>query len=79
MDLRSTAHPTFAVETFPKNVDIPGDISWPARSPFLSACDFLVWGCLERRVFGTRSVDLYSLELRIFEERNALSPVMSEL
>lgn len=28
-----------------------GDISWPARSPDLSACDYFLWGYLKSRVF----------------------------
>jgi hypothetical protein len=28
-----------------------GDITWPARSPDLSACDFFLWGCLKSQVF----------------------------
>ena len=75
MDLRSIAHPSFLVETFPKNMDIPGHISWPSPSPFLSACDFLLWGCLKRSVFGTRSAYLRDLELRVSEERTVMSPV----
>jgi hypothetical protein len=51
MDPRSNVHPAFALETFPKNMDIPGDFSWPASSPFLSSRGFLLWGCLKRRVF----------------------------
>jgi hypothetical protein len=28
-----------------------GDITWPARSPNFSACDFFLWGCLKSQVF----------------------------
>jgi hypothetical protein len=28
-----------------------GDITWPARSPNLSACDFFLWGYLKSQVF----------------------------
>jgi hypothetical protein len=28
-----------------------GDITWPARSPDFSACDFFLWGHLKYRVF----------------------------
>jgi hypothetical protein len=28
-----------------------GDITWPARSPDLSACDFFLWGYLKSQVF----------------------------
>jgi hypothetical protein len=29
-----------------------GDITWPARSPDLSACDFFLWGYLISQVFN---------------------------
>jgi hypothetical protein len=37
---------------FPNSV-ISGceDITWPARSPDLSACDFFLWGYLKSQVF----------------------------
>jgi hypothetical protein len=28
-----------------------GDITWPVKSPDLSACDFFLWGCLKSQVF----------------------------
>jgi len=28
-----------------------GDITWPARSPDLAACDFFLWGYLKSQVF----------------------------
>jgi len=28
-----------------------GDITWPVRSPDLSACDFFLWGYLKYQVF----------------------------
>jgi hypothetical protein len=30
-----------------------GDITWPARSPDLLACDFFLWGYLKSQVFNT--------------------------
>jgi hypothetical protein len=29
-----------------------GDITWPARSPDLSACDFFLWGYLKSQIFN---------------------------
>jgi hypothetical protein len=37
---------------FPNNVISRfGDITWPARSPDLSACDFFLWRYLKSQVF----------------------------
>ena len=37
---------------FPNNViSRYGGITWPARSPDLSACDFFLWGYLKSQVF----------------------------
>jgi hypothetical protein len=76
MDLRSSVHRASALD-FSKDNGVYGGISWPARSPDLSAGDFLLWGCLKRRVFQTRYADLHNFKLRISEERNAISPTMS--
>ena len=32
-----------------------GDITWPARSPDLSACDFFLWGYLKSQVFKAQT------------------------
>jgi hypothetical protein len=53
-----------------------GDISWPARSPDLSACVFFLWGYLKSKVFQTRPADLINLKQRISERINAISPAM---
>jgi hypothetical protein len=52
------------------------DISWPARSPDLSACDFFLWGYLKSKVFPTRPADLNNLKQGIYEEINAISSAM---
>jgi hypothetical protein len=37
---------------FPNHViSRSGDVTWPVRSPDLSACDFFLWGCLKSQVF----------------------------
>ena len=48
-----TARDSVAVvrNLFPNHViSIYGDITWPARSPNLSACDFFPWGYLKTQV-----------------------------
>lgn len=49
-----------------------GDISWPARSPDLSACDFFLWGYLKSRVFASRVPNVEILKQRIREEVQAV-------
>jgi hypothetical protein len=56
-----------------KNNVVGSNISWPARSPDSSAFDVCLWGYLKRKGFQTRSADLHSFEIRISEERNAIS------
>jgi hypothetical protein len=53
-----------------------GDISWPARSADLSACDFFLWGYFKSKGFQTRPADLHNLKHRIYEEINAILPAM---
>jgi hypothetical protein len=53
-----------------------GNISWPARSPDVSACDFFLWDYLKRKLFQTRQAYLDNLKQRISEEINAISPAM---
>jgi hypothetical protein len=48
------------------------DLTWPARSPDLSACDFSLWGYLKSRIFATRIPDLQTLKARIQEEVEAI-------
>jgi hypothetical protein len=48
-----TARDSMAAVTnlFPNHViSRYGDITWPARSPDLSACDFFLWGYLKSRL-----------------------------
>jgi hypothetical protein len=52
------------------------DISWPARSVDLSACDFFPWGWLKSKVFQARPADLHNLKQRISDEINAIPPAM---
>jgi hypothetical protein len=50
--------------------------SWPARSPHLSACNFFLWGYLDRSVSDTFG-RLSALKIRLSDEINALCLVMS--
>ncbi|GBO06753.1 hypothetical protein AVEN_202694-1 [Araneus ventricosus] len=39
-------------EIFPKRlISLRGNISWPARSPDLSPCDYFLWGYLKLEVY----------------------------
>jgi hypothetical protein len=44
-----------------------GDIPWPPRSPYLSACDFL-WGHLKSKVYTHRPHNIEELKERIREK-----------
>ena len=52
-----TARKSMAVlrEMFPgRLISLRGDISWPARSPDLTSCDYFLWGYLKAEVFKHR-------------------------
>jgi hypothetical protein len=55
---------------FPNHViSIYGDITWPARSPNLSARDFFLWGCLKSQVFKAPAAHtIQKLKHRIQQE-----------
>jgi hypothetical protein len=66
-------------EIFPGHlVSLMGDVGWPARSPELSICDFLLWGYLKKKVFQYRPHTLPELKERIIEEVNAIPREMCE-
>ena len=44
-----------------------GPITWPARSPDLTPCDYFLWGYVKHEVYKTRIQSLNHLEQRIFE------------
>jgi hypothetical protein len=46
--MMAAVHSAFALKTFPKNNAVDGDISWPPRSPYLSACYFFIMGLFEK-------------------------------
>jgi len=49
-----------------------GAVSWPPRSPELTAPDFFLWGYL-KKVYSTRPTDLHALKENIREEIAHLS------
>jgi hypothetical protein len=53
-----------------------GDVSWPASSPDLSACDFFSWGYLKSKVFQARPADLHNLKHSASDEISAIPPAM---
>jgi len=68
-------HRAFIVADFIKNGDFPGhvislrgDIGWPARSPDLTPCDFLLSGYLKAKVYEQRPVTLEALKEAIRQE-----------
>lgn len=50
-------------EMFPgRLISLRGDISWPARSPDLTSCDFFLWGYLKAQVFKHRPTTVRQLK-----------------
>ena len=54
-----------------------GDVPWPARSPDLSACDYILWGYLRSRVFISKPKTTAELKQRIKEEIAAIPEQMT--
>ena len=57
-------------------VSLRGDVVWPARSPDLSICDFLLWGHLRGKVFQHRLHTFDELKNQIRED---IAAVLSEM
>ena len=56
-----------------------GDITWPARSPNLSACDFFLWGYLKSQVFKVPATHtVQELKHRIQQEVKRIPVEMLE-
>ena len=70
----ATAHTARASMTvvrqmFPQHVISRfGDVSWPPRSPDLSACDFFLWGYLKSKVYVPKPRTVDDLKVSIREE-----------
>jgi hypothetical protein len=77
--MSSDVHSVFALETPPppQNNAVNGDISWPSRSPDLSACYFFIMGLFDKHSVPDTFGRLNNLQLRISEEINAISLVVS--
>jgi hypothetical protein len=54
-----------------------GDITWPARSPDLAACDFFLWGHLKAEVCKHRPRTTDELKAAIQHEIAAIPPEMT--
>jgi hypothetical protein len=65
-------------ETFSQHfISRGGDISWPARSPDLSACDYSFWGYLKSKFFISKPTTIEELKQRIKEEVAAIPEQMT--
>ena len=54
-----------------------GDVSWPARSPDLSACDYFLWGYLKSRAFISKPKTIAELKQMIKEVIAAIPEQMT--
>jgi hypothetical protein len=60
-----TARKSMAVlrQMFPgRLIYLRGDISWPERSPYLTPCDYFLWGYLKAEAFKHRPRTLQALK-----------------
>ena len=65
-------------EMFPQHVVSCGaDVPWPARSPDLSACDYILWGYLKSRDFICKPRIIKELKQSIKEEIAAIPEQMT--
>jgi hypothetical protein len=55
-------------------VSLRGVIGWPSRSPDLTPCDFLLWGCLKAQVYHHCPQTLEGLKETITQEVTAIPP-----
>ena len=65
---------------FERNVpqsSLRGDISWPARSPDLTPCDFFLWGYLKAKVYARRPGTIEQLKEAIRQEVAAIPPALT--
>jgi hypothetical protein len=65
-------------EMFPgRLISLRGDIPWPACSPDLAACDFILWGHLKAVVYKRRSRTTDEVKAAIQHEIAAIPPEMT--
>jgi hypothetical protein len=74
----ATASMAVVWEMFPGHVISQcGDLlPWPARSPDLRVCDYLLWGYLKEKVFINRPCTVHELKVAIEHEIAAIPPDM---
>jgi len=44
-----------------------GDITWPARSPYLAVPDYFLWGCVKSKVYETHPSNIADFKHQILE------------
>ena len=49
-------------------MSLRGDVQWPARSPDLSPCNFLLWGYLREKVYRDQTKTKDDLKIAIDRE-----------
>ena len=54
-------------------ISLRGDISWPARSPDLTPCDFFLWSYLKAKVYARRTGTIEQLKEAIWQELTAMT------
>ena len=60
-------------EHFPgRLISLRGDLPWPTRSPYLTPCDFFLWGYLKSIIYNDRPRTLAHLKINI---RNATAEI----
>jgi len=67
-------------EMFPNRlIPLRGDIGWPARSPYLTPCDFFLRGYLKAEVYKHQPQTLKALKDAIRKEAAAIRPEMTNI
>jgi hypothetical protein len=60
-------------EMFPEHViSLCGDLSWPARSPDLSTCDYFLCDYLNMKVYTTRPRTFDDIKVKIRKQISAI-------
>jgi hypothetical protein len=66
-------------EIFPgKLISLRGNVGWPAHSPDLAPCDFLLWGYPKPKVYTHRPEKRQALKDAIRREIAGILPAMTE-
>jgi hypothetical protein len=64
-------------EMLPQHISRGGDVLWPARSPYLFAFDYFLWGHLKSRVFISKPRTIAGPKQSIKEEIAAIPELMT--